>query len=330
MSKPHQIVFRTDGGPKIGLGHVMRCIALAEALARRGHFCRFAGAVPAMLQGRLPGGAPLAMPGGAEDWASAAFRALTEDSDLLVTDHYALDAAWQARSPVPVVAITDPPYLDQHGAMMVLPTAFTAPPAWPDALLAPDHCLIRAEFAAARRAPKRGARLLVSAGGGADAGLTERIVDALASDPKLAPDGLTVVLGTASLERRARVADKLAGIADARIVEHVADMASLTDAHDIAIGAPGGSALERACLGLAQILIPIAGNQLALAVALAERGAALVLPAEADAAEIADAIRRAIDDPALRAGLAASGFALVDGRGSERVADAIESRLLIQ
>ena len=36
-----KIAFRTDASPQIGTGHVMRCIALAEALRDRGASCRF-------------------------------------------------------------------------------------------------------------------------------------------------------------------------------------------------------------------------------------------------------------------------------------------------
>lgn len=311
----------------MGLGHLVRCLALAEALAGRGHRCRFAGAAPGFLADRLPGGAPLAMPGGAADWDVPAFRDLVAQADLLVTDHYGIDAAWQRRSPAPVLAISDPPLFDLHCALMVLPTAFAPPTDRDDALLAPDHCLIRREFATARRAPKRGLRLLVNFGGGEDAGLTERVVEALASDPKLAALSITVVLGAASAERQDRVARAMRRLQTARLLERVTDMATVIDAHSITVGASGGGALERACLGLAQILIPIAVNQHALGTALAERGAALLLAADADMPAIASAVRRVIDDPTLRESLAASGFALIDGRGAERISDAIETRI---
>src|SRR5690606_17442476 len=293
---PRTIVFRADGGPAMGLGHLVRCLALAEALEARGHRCRFAGAAPPFLAPRLPGGAPMAVPEPPGGWDVPAFRDLVAGADLLVTDHYGIDAGWQRRSPVPVLAVSDPPLGDLQCAMLVLPTALAAPRGRPDTLVAPEHCLIRAEFAARRRAPKRGLRLLVNAGGGEDAGLTERVVEALASDPKLAALAATVVLGAASAERRTRVAEAVARLPNGRLLERVGDMAAVIDGHDIAIGAPGGGALERACLGLAQILIPIAANQMALGAALAERGAALLLPQDADAATIAGAIRGMAED----------------------------------
>jgi spore coat polysaccharide biosynthesis predicted glycosyltransferase SpsG len=327
---PRSIVFRTDGGPAIGLGHLVRCLALAEALAARGHRCRFAGAAPDFIATQLPGGAPLALPGGGADWNVAGFRELVAGADLLVTDNYGIDAVWQRQSPTAVLAVTDPPFLDVECQMMVLPTTFAPPAGHDDALLAPKHCLIRREFAMRHRAPKRGLRLLVNAGGGEDAGLTERVVGALASYPALAGVAATVVLGAVPAERRDRIYKGLRALPNARLLERVEDMAAVIDDHDVAVGAPGGGALERACLGLAQILVPIADNQAALGTALVDRGAAVLLPAGAGVPAIADAIRRVAADAALRHGLADRAFALIDGRGAERVADAIEARLFVQ
>ena len=35
------IVFRADGNPAIGSGHIMRCLSIAEAIRRRGGECAF-------------------------------------------------------------------------------------------------------------------------------------------------------------------------------------------------------------------------------------------------------------------------------------------------
>ncbi len=34
-----KIAFRVDASPEIGIGHLMRCLALSEELIRRGHAC---------------------------------------------------------------------------------------------------------------------------------------------------------------------------------------------------------------------------------------------------------------------------------------------------
>ena len=61
---------------------------------------------------------------------------------------------------------------------------------------------------------------------------------------------------------------------------------------DIAIGAPGMTAWERACLGLPSIVIPVADNQVDNAAALERHGAVTVLPVveRVTAEEIASAL----------------------------------------
>ncbi len=118
------VVFRADASLAIGSGHVMRCLALADALAARGHRCVF---LSHELEGhgfdevRARGHEAVTLTGGGEpygpgeegpphtDWLAcgwredaAATRAALEELDavLLVVDHYGLDARWQqAASP---------------------------------------------------------------------------------------------------------------------------------------------------------------------------------------------------------------------------------------
>ena len=35
------IAFRTDGDSRIGMGHIMRCLSIADAARRRGEDCIF-------------------------------------------------------------------------------------------------------------------------------------------------------------------------------------------------------------------------------------------------------------------------------------------------
>lgn len=42
MEKDIMILFRTDGNSRIGMGHLMRCLTIAEALRKKGEVCMFA------------------------------------------------------------------------------------------------------------------------------------------------------------------------------------------------------------------------------------------------------------------------------------------------
>ncbi len=314
-------MFRTAGGPDIGLGHLLRCLALAEAFARRGLECSFAGAVPAFLARRFDRFAVLPVPGGMADWADPGFAAAVDGARLLVTDLYAIGRDWQSRSPAPVLAITDPPVGDLAWDLLLMPTAFALPPGV-RAMTAPEHALIGAPIRALRTSPRSGRRILVSAGGGQDRGLTVRILAALASAPALRGLNITVVAGDLPDAALDRIREACGLLPRARIHERVSDMAALVAAHDIALGTPAGSALERCALGLAQVLVPIAPNQHLLGRALAARRVATVLGEEASARDIANALERLLDDRGGREAMAARAFALIDGLGAERVADA--------
>lgn len=117
-----EIAFRADASLDIGTGHVMRCLALADALRKRGAQCGFicrphvghllhlitqrghkAWALPALQEGASSnyGGTAHAYWLGT-DWASDAdeTRELlasigAEPLDWLVVDHYALDQRWE-------------------------------------------------------------------------------------------------------------------------------------------------------------------------------------------------------------------------------------------
>lgn len=310
---------RTDARPEIGYGHFFRCLALMEAMASAGADCTLAGGAPAYMEAAADSYNRIRMPGGLADWNHPPFLSALESADLLVTDLYEIDAEWQARSPKPVLAIADPPLRSLHCEMLLIPTSFE-PPADRAALSAPAYVLLRRAFAARRAGAKTGKRLLISCGGGEDHGLALRTVEAMAAQTELADVEGTVVLGDVSEDYVRRVRTGVARVHGLAVTDHVSDMASMIAAHDIAVGTPAGSALERACLGLAQILVPIADNQLVLGAALAERGAAATLERDADGTAIAEALSGLLRDDGRRAALGATGYDLIDGQGAERVA----------
>jgi spore coat polysaccharide biosynthesis predicted glycosyltransferase SpsG len=103
------------------------------------------------------------------------------------------------------------------------------------------------------------------------------------------------------------------------------DMAALTAAADVGIGAGGSSVWERACVGLPSVSLILTDNQGPMAMDLDRAGALFALDArDADMANaVASAGSRLIEDSALRARLSTTSSSLCDGAGAERVASAI-------
>lgn len=116
-----------------------------------------------------------------------------------------------------------------------------------------------------------------------------------------------------------------------RIVVHdpAKNMAALMKDADFAIGAAGGSALERCCVGLPSLLIVTAENQRLNAATLAEAGAAMIVgdAGQVTIRELSEAICTLANDDPLRYGMASASAALCDGLGVRRVIERIERHL---
>jgi spore coat polysaccharide biosynthesis predicted glycosyltransferase SpsG len=134
--------------------------------------------------------------------------------------------------------------------------------------------------------------------------------------------GIDIVLGAdaPSLATLTKIARR-----DQRLAIHIdtPHMARLAAEADIAIGAPGSSTWERCTLGLPTLMVLLAPNQRPAAETLAERGAALLVDAEApDFDAVLDkALMRLLTDAKLRRDLAERSAAICDGLGAGRVAD---------
>ena len=182
----HQFAFRVDASPEIGIGHLMRCLTLADALRDRGAQCHFlsrghpgpytdrvirAGhGVHALKSGARRSPAAPSGPGHAA-WLGTDWRADAEEvrdilasiePDWLVVDHYALDEAWErlVRPRCRRIAVIDDLVDRPHDCDLLLDqTLGRAPEAYRS--LVPERCelftgashaLLRREFAELRAA----------------------------------------------------------------------------------------------------------------------------------------------------------------------------------
>jgi UDP-2,4-diacetamido-2,4,6-trideoxy-beta-L-altropyranose hydrolase len=342
MNAAPRVWFRADASAEIGSGHVMRCLALALALreraARVGLLSR---GLPAVLAAawQAVGANLLALPDGADD-AQASHAALAAAGcDALVVDHYGLDARWErALRPACRVLLAIDDLADRpHEADLLLDANLGrraddyAPwlPAACTRLIGPMHALLRPEFAAARaRSQQRRSaatlgHLVISLGGGDPQQATVRVLRSLAAAPVPAGLRVSAVLGPLAPTRAAAREVAATLPMPCEVLTDVADMAALLASADLAVGAAGGSAWERCCLGVPTLLLVLADNQRAGAEALAAAGAARLL---SDPAEVPAALQALRPPTALRA-LSQTAAALTDGRGAERVAAALLARL---
>ncbi|WUR13030.1 UDP-2,4-diacetamido-2,4,6-trideoxy-beta-L-altropyranose hydrolase [[Empedobacter] haloabium] len=347
------VVIRADAAPAIGTGHVMRCLTLADRLRALGAVVRFicrahGGHLSDLIAARgfavdlLPApDATFAAPGHAgwlgatqaQDAADTLALLSGQRPDWLIVDHYGIDETWQRllRPAVGHILVIDDladrvhdcdVLLDQNLAPAGAARYDGLVPAHCARLCGPRYALLRAEFAAARAAlaARDGSvrRLFVFLGGADQHNDTGSVLAALAGMDNIETD---VVIGGAN-PHHAALARQCAALPGVRLHRQVDNVAALMAQADLAIGAGGGAMWERCSVGLPTIALALAENQRPGCTALADIGGTLYLGESGpdNGARLAAALQVARTSPGLLRHMSATGLALVDGQGADRVA----------
>lgn len=260
--------------------------------------------------------------------------------DWLIVDHYALDARWERlqRQRVPrILAIDDIAdrdhdcdiLLDQNLAVEMERRYRGRLPAKCRPLLGPSYVLLRPEFAEQRKlvTGRNGKvdRILVCYGGSDPGNETAKALSAIKSlsPPSFAVD-VAIGLSNPHVDSITRLCREMTR---AELYRGADNMAELMRRADIAIGAGGVMSWERCCLALPTIAVGIADNQTGALTALASSGAVTYLGSAPSVTmdRLAGAIRAMLDDPARTRAMGEAACALVDGRGTSRVREAMRS-----
>lgn len=357
-----RIAFRVDASLQIGAGHVMRCLSLADGLRDLGTECIFIcrphqGHLIKLIEQcgyRVLGLQPTldtlyshTERNSYADWLGVDWRLDALDTekalstinlDWLVVDHYAIDFRWenQMRQLCKRVMVIDDLANRAHDCDLLLDqnlgraaddySKLTSPGAIK--LIGPKYALLRSEFFKLR--PKSLSRrqspvlknLLVAMGGIDKDNITGTVLNVL-KESSLPPDmTISVVMGRQSpyLSQVKFQAEQMK--CPTHVMVDVSNMAELMATSDLAIGAAGGSAWERCCLGLPSIVIIAAENQRLGAITLEQEGAALIIN------ELEDIEKKLMHYFEVSlvfdqlSSLSMSSAGLVDGNGVTRVIEA--------
>ncbi len=345
MNTDPVILVRTDASVAIGLGHAMRCLALAQALADEcgGRAIFLMADPPAAFAARAAREAAeivalAATPGGDADAAETRSLARARDAAWIVVDGYHFDGAYQRAlvdGGARVLAFDDHGHAGHYHAHLVLnqnlgateaPYADRAPHT--RLLLGSTHAVLRREFRAwdhpRRPAPATARRLLVTLGGSDPDDLSSTTLIALATLE--GPLQITTLVGGANPHRAALERAAAASPHPVDLVTDALDVPERMARADLAVAAAGGTSWELARVGTPQVAIVLADNQRPAGRALAGTGLAVTLGWHADLrhSDIADAVRELIADRARREELSRRGREAVDGRGALRVLAAMD------
>ena len=255
--------------------------------------------------------------------------------DWLIVDHYGVDARWekQVSRKVGRVMVIDDLADRSHFCDVLLDQNLGRVESDYEALL-PNHCvrligpsyaLLREEFvrhreySLARRASGNLGSVLVSMGGVDKDDVTSRVLEALDALSLNQAVSITVVMGGKApwLEQVRATAEGMR--VPTTVLCGVSNMAELMANADLAVGAAGGTAWERCCLGLPTLMVTLADNQVPGAKALESAGAAVWLggpdeavkrlPGELEALAVSEGLQRLGDTAAQ----------LCDGAGAHKV-----------
>jgi UDP-2,4-diacetamido-2,4,6-trideoxy-beta-L-altropyranose hydrolase len=334
------LVIRADAAPHMGTGHVMRCLALAQACQDRGGRPIFAmaGGDPAIAARLAREGMALVSlaspPGSAADAAEVTQLALAAPTAWVVVDGYHFDAAYQRRlkdAGLRLLVIDDYAHAGQYHADIVVnqnlgAAAALYPRRRPGSrlLLGPAYVLLRREFLKwrdwPREIPPKAGKVLVTLGGSDPDNATLKVLKALL---QVKVEGLTamVVVGGANPHRQELQSWVRKAAPLIRLETDVEDMPRRLAWAEAAVAAPGSTAWELAFMGVPSLLLVLAENQRAKAEHLQALGVAHYLgwQQEVDSEAMAGALTQLLLSAETRAQMSRRGRELVDGQGAWRV-----------
>jgi UDP-2,4-diacetamido-2,4,6-trideoxy-beta-L-altropyranose hydrolase len=338
------LVIRADADTRMGTGHVMRCVALAQAWEERGGRAQFVcSTVTPSLEARLRGEgfSVTSLPESAGSLADAAATvdvARHAGASWIVVDGYHFDVAYHRAiktAGLRLLILDDYGHTDHYLADLVLNQNVHAEPSlYRDRephtrlLLGTRYAMLRREFWASRlwrrSIPPVARRLLVTLGGSDPDNVTRTLIEAIAG---LNVDGLqtTVLVGgsnphQASLDASARDSSR-----PIRIERNVSDMPPWMQWADAAVTAAGGTLWELAFFALPSLTVILADNQEPAARWLADRGVFPTLGrgTSVSAETVREPLCRLLGDGELRRKHSERAAALVDGNGVFRVVEAM-------
>ena len=344
------LIIRSDADTKIGTGHVMRCIALAQAWQEQGGNVTFLSYCDseALRQRIIDEGfdfIPIENPHPDLSDLTQTLNILKRHALCsmphalwLVLDGYHFTPDYQKairENAYKLLVIDDMAHLDHYHADILLNQNIHASslPYSCDMdtvkLLGCEYVMLRREFLNyknwKREIPEKANRILVTLGGSDPDNVTLKVINALNSLNAPALE-VKVVAGPSN--------PNVASLKEAvhrspftvRLLSSVDNMAELMALADIAISASGSTCWEMAFMGLPTVLIVTGDNQKGVAAGLDEIGVATRLGwfSEISPMNIAKSLSSMCKDNGIRKEMSQRENKLVDGDGSLKIINAMK------
>lgn len=332
------ILFRADGNPDIGTGHIMRCLSLADALREQDQEITFITAESYFQRLIQTRGYPCTVLGTAYDRMEEELSIFLpiierERPELVILDSYFVTPQYMeaVKRTVPLLYTDDLNLFDYPVDIVVNYNIYGPDVPYPQNkmyLLGPQYAPLRKEFqgVSQRNTKDRVENVLVSTGGTDPYHVALHCAEYLREHLPRENMIFHLVLGAmnqdaADLER---IAEELPFI---RLHRQITNMCSLMLQCDAAISAAGTTLYELCACGLPTVTYILADNQIQGAQMFQKAG---LMPCAGDIREDACFLERLFellnslaDDFAQRQRIAEQMQGAVDGRGAARLAEAI-------
>jgi len=334
------LLIRADASVAMGTGHVMRCLALAQAWQDAGGRAIFAMAESTdAIRSRLAAEScevvqVLGTAGGLDDSSETVRLAAAHKARWVVVDGYQFGGRYQLalkEAGCKILFLDDNGHARHYSADLVLnQNAYPGEDLYCDRdsgtelLLGLPYAMLRREFRAWRDRKfdtrKNGGRVVVTLGGSDAGNLTPRVIAAL---EQLGPGTVEarVVAGGSNPNARELERAEATSRIDLCLLRNVTNMPELMAWADVAVSAAGTTVLELAFMGVPTILVTVADHQKPNALACERLGIAESMGdlVKLSSAQLAAAVSGLMADFERRRKMTLTARSLVDGRGADRV-----------
>jgi len=341
-----RLIIRSDANFKIGFGHIMRCLALAQYWHRHMGPVHFVchKPLPEPIESRLNQEGfeieSLSVPPGSDEDAKQliAFGHSVQANAIFI-DGYHFNEAYQqvlSSSPFYVLVIDDYAHLDNYWADGLLnqnpgitAASYAGPIQQADLLLGPRFALLRQEIIAAE--PKAALldpvdhdteviQLLITLGGTQPEGLIPNVLDALVELSSDYPMTVKLLASDAELPTLPSWIQQ---------TPYTDNMAALYRWANLAICGGGSTQWEMSFFGIPRLAIILAENQIGVTEYLDQKQCCINAGPhhKLTRQSIIDNLRCLFSNGALRDAMRKNNHSLVDGQGAKRVCEFIAARI---
>ena len=336
-----KFVFRVDATKDIGLGHLMRCYALAEELVKNKNTCFFISnidnekIIEKIITSEIIFEKITTSPESKKDLQYLINFSKKHYIDWVITDHYKISSEYIKKikdNGFQVLCIDDTSQIYYSSEVVVNQNIVSKKIEFKTddstkLLLGSKYIIIREELL------KRGKKIykdnvekiLVTFGGIDYGNITIKILKILKETIDNNIQIIVVIGALNKIEENLKSEIKKLDNSQIRFVFSPENMAELYLESDIAISAGGSSCYELAYFGIPNIIITVADNQLNIAKELDKKNVSIYLGKKEDVSsnKIKENVLKLIKDNSLRKKMSKNGLKLVDGKGKKRIIEAM-------